>query len=774
MPAPSLPSTYTRKRHAPGLGESVLRPDAPAKVQGRFAFSSDLWMDGMLWGKTLRSPFPHARITQLDPSPALLVPGVHAVITNDDLWGSRTFGLEHHDQPVFANDVALYHGEPIAAVAADHPEIAARAAAAIRVEYVELEPLSEPEAAIRPETQPIHPDGNVFRYIRLRHGDQGATGEVVVEGDYEVGMQDQAFLGPESGLAVPAEDGGVDLFVATQWLHVDRDQIAACLNLPRDKVRLTLSGTGGAFGGREDLSMQIHACLLALVTNKPVKMVYSREESFFGHVHRHPARMWYRHHADRDGTLVKVESRIVLDGGAYASSSTAVISNAVSFAAGPYLVPNAAVDGYAVRTNNPPCGAMRGFGAVQTSFAAEAQMDKLADALGMDPVDLRLQNALKTHDQLLTGQVIIGTAPVAECITACRDLPLPEPLADDAPIMTLPGGAGRTARHHNVRRGVGFAAGFKNLAYSEGFDDYATARVQLELGPESTPLATVHTATAEVGQGFVTIAKQIARAELGVDDVIVHSADTQIGSAGSSSASRQTMMSGGAVQMACSAVREVLLERAALELHLAPADMVLEEGELVTKDGARSVSLADALGTGPVEASREFHHPPTEALDENGQGNAHWSLAFAAHRAVVDVDVELGLVRVVQVATAQDVGKALNPLAVTGQVEGGIAQGVGLAVMEEIVVDGSRIRNPSFTDYLIPTPLDMPSVVQTWIEQPERGAPYGAKGVGEPPTISSTGAVLAAIRQACGLPLNRIPVRPDDIALAARPVAPAG
>ena len=772
MPAPSLPSTYTRKRHAPGVGESVLRPDAPAKVQGRFAFSSDLWMDGMLWGKTLRSPFPHARIVHLDPTPAMLVPGVHAVITNDDLWGSRTFGLEHHDQPVFANTVALYHGEPIAAVAADHPEIAARAAAAITVEYEELEPLSDPEAAIRSETPPIHPDGNVFRHIRLRHGDPAAVGEIVVEGDYEVGMQDQAFLGPESGLAVPAEDGGVDLYVATQWLHVDRDQIAACLNLPRDKVRLTLSGTGGAFGGREDLSMQIHACLLALVTNKPVKMVYSREESFFGHVHRHPARMWYRHHADRDGRLVKVESRLVLDGGAYASSSTAVISNAVSFAAGPYLAPNATVDGYAVRTNNPPCGAMRGFGAVQTSFAAEAQMDKLAAALAMEPVEMRLRNALKTHDQLLTGQVIIGTAPVAECITACRDLPLPEPLAHDAPMMTLPGGAGRTAQQHNVRRGVGFAAGFKNLAYSEGFDDFSTARVRLELGPEGTPLATVHTATAEVGQGFVTIAKQIARAELGVSDVIVQTADTQVGSAGSSSASRQTMMSGGAIQMACSAVREVLLERAALELHLAPADLMLGEGELVTKDGRRSVSLVDALRAGPVEASREYHHPPTDPLDDNGQGNAHWSFAFAAHRAVVDVDVELGLIRVVQVATAQDVGKALNPLAVTGQVEGGIAQGVGLAVMEEIIVDGGRIRNPSFTDYLIPTPLDMPSVVQTWIEQPERGAPYGAKGVGEPPTISSTGAVLAAIRQACGLPLNRIPVRPDDIALAWPPATP--
>jgi CO/xanthine dehydrogenase Mo-binding subunit len=218
--------------------------------------------------------------------------------------------------------------------------------------------------------------------------------------------------------------------------------------------------------------------------------------------------------------------------------------------------------------------------------------------------------------------------------------------------------------------------------------------------------------------------------------------------------------------MACSAVREVLLERAALDLHLAPADMVLEEGQVVTKDGAASVSLADALKAGPIEATREFHHAPTEPLDSDGQGNAHWSLAFAAHRAVVDVDPELGLVKVVQVATAQDVGRALNPLAVTGQVEGGIAQGIGLAVMEEMVLDQGKVTNPSFTDYLLPTALDMPPVVQTWIEQPERLAPYGAKGVGEPPTVSSTGAVVAAIRQATGLPLRRVPVRPDDIALA--------
>jgi xanthine dehydrogenase D subunit len=769
MPAPSLPATFTRTRRAPGVGVSVKRPDGPPKVKGEFAFSSDLFMEGMVWGKTVRSPYPYARIVSIDTSAAAAMAGVHAVVTQGDIWGSRTYGLEHHDQPVFAHDYVRFHGEPIAAVAADHPEMAARACAAIAIEYEVLDPLVDPETAIT--APPIHPAGNVFRHITIRHGDPDATGDVVVEGSYEVGMQDQAFLGPESGLAVPSQDGGVELYVATQWLHVDRDQIAACLNLPREKVRLSLAGTGGAFGGREDLSMQIHACLLALVTRKPVKMVYSREESFFGHVHRHPARLWYRHHARRDGTLVNVESRLVFDGGAYTSSSTAVISNASCFAPGPYYTPNARVDGWAVRTNNPPCGAMRGFGAVQTSFAAEAQMDRLAEALGMDPVELRLTNALERHDQLITGQIITGTAPVAECIRACVELPMPPEPDADPDIMTLPGGAGRTALPHNVRRGVGFAVGFKNLAFSEGFDDYSSARVRLELGAGDEPVATVHVATAEVGQGFVTLAQQIARAELGVSQVVLHAADTGVGSAGSTSASRQTMMSGGAVQMACAGVREVILERAALDLHLAPADMVLGDGELVTKDGERRVSLVDALRSGPVEAYREFHHAPTEPLDENGQGDAHWSFAFAAHRAVVDVDAELGLVRVVQVATAQDIGKALNPLSVTGQIEGGIAQGVGLAVMEEIIVAGGRIRNPSFTDYLLPTPLDMPPVEQTWIEIPERGAPYGAKGVGEPPTISSTGAVVAAIRAATGLPLNRIPVRPDDLALA--PVASA-
>ncbi|MGH8869402.1 MAG: molybdopterin cofactor-binding domain-containing protein [Actinomycetes bacterium] len=721
----------TGERNRGGVGQSAARPDGVPKVTGEFAFSSDLLADGMLWGSTLRSPYPSARIVAIDVGPALAVAGVSAVVTAEDVPGASHFGLEDRDQPVFAADVVRHCGEAVAAVAADHPETARRAAQAIRVTYEPLDPLTDPEAAL--SADPIHPDGNVFRHIDLRHGDVSVTGDVVVEGRYEVGMQDQAFMGPESGLAVPADDHGVDIHISTQWLHVDRDQVADCLGLAPEQVRVHLAGVGGAFGAREDLSMQVHLALLALRTGRPVKMVFSREESFLGHVHRHPARMWYRHHATRDGRLVKVEARLVLDGGAYMSSSRAVISNAVCFAPGPYVVPAAHVEGWAVRTNNPPCGAMRGFGAVQVCYGHESQMDRLAAALGMDPVELRLRNALSSGDRLVTGQVVRGTAPVTEVIRSCATTPLP-PVPTHADPMALPGGAGRTAERADVRRGVGFAVSFKNLMYSEGFDDYSTARVRLEDG-----VATVTCAASEVGQGFVTLAQQITRELLEVSDVVVAPAETaSIGSAGSTSASRQTWMSGGAVAEACRRVRRRL----------------------------------DAGEPQPLEETVEFHHGRTMPLDEHGQGDAHVSFAFAAHRAVVDVDPDLGLVRVVEVATAQDVGRVLNPLQVTGQIEGGIAQGVGLAVMEEVVVDDGVVRNPSFTDYLIPTALDMPEIrVAALIEEPEPDAPFGAKGVGEPPTISSPAAVAAAVRDATGLELTRIPIRPQDVAL--RPAAPA-
>jgi CO/xanthine dehydrogenase Mo-binding subunit len=715
-------STVTTVRD--GIGVSVRRPDGIPKVKGEFAYSSDMWADGMLWGATLRSPHPRARIAGIELGAALAVPGVHAVLTHADVPGRKTYGLERHDQPVLAFGEVRYQGEPVAVVAADHPETARRAAARIEVAYEVLPPLVDPEAALDPETPPLHPAGNVLRHVRIEHGPEPAQAAVVVTGEYAVGMQDQAFLGPESGLAVPAEDGGVDLFISTQWLHVDRDQVAASLDLPLDKVRFTLAGVGGAFGGREDVSMQIHACLLALHTGRPVKMVYGREESFFGHVHRHPARLRYEHGAFADGRLAYVRARILLDGGAYASSSTAVCSNAASFAVGPYAVPSARVDAYVVYTDNPPCGAMRGFGAVQTCFAHEAQMDKLAAALDIDPVELRRRNAMETGTAMITGAPVTCPAPVDELLRRVRDRPLP------AEGGGVPGGVANVTRGEGVRRGVGYAVGFKNIGFSEGYDDASTARVKLSLAG-GEPLAEVHTAACEVGQGLVTVLGQIARTELGVENVLVLPADTRIGSAGSTSASRQTHMTGGAVQAACRAVRDEWERR----------------GE---------------IGDG-IEAVREYHHRPTSPLDERGQGDAHVTFAFAAHRAVVDVDVELGLVRVVEIATAQDVGKAMNPLAVEGQIEGGIAQGLGLALMEEIQVVDGLVRNASFTDYLIPTVLDMPPVELDVLELGDPDAPYGLRGIGEPPTISSTPAIVAALRAATGRPLPRVPVRPDDI-----------
>jgi len=723
------------------VGELVPRVDAPPKVKGEFAYASDLAAPGMLWGHTLRSPHAHARIHGIDISEALSMPGVHAVLTHDDVPGRKHYGLEFADQPVLAIDRVLYHGEPVALVAADHPEQARRAAERIRVDYEPLEPVTDMErATVLPELHPDRPTHghgylddprpNVVRHIRIRHGDPDAQGDVTVTGVYEVGIQDQAFLGPESGLAVPDGEGGVDIYVATQWLHVDRDQVAPCLGLDLEQVRIHLGGVGGAFGGREDLSMQIHGALLALHTSRPVKIVYNREESFTGHVHRHPARIRCEHRAGRDGRLVSVRMRILLDGGAYASSSTAVASNAACFAVGPYETPNALIESTAVYTNNPPCGAMRGFGAVQTCFAAEAQMDKLAAALGIDPVELRLRNALAPGDVLPTGQPITGSMPVAEVIRAAAGLEPPpaEPLPRDP--LRLPGGAGNTSNGDGIRRGVGFAVGFKNIGFSEGFDDSCAARVRL-LADGS---AEIHCAAAEVGQGVTGVILQVARTELGIDDVRLAPVETTtVGSSGSASASRLTWMAAGAVRDAC---------RAALD-------------ERARRPGEE------------IDVERVHRHPRTTPLDpETGQitgERAHVAFAACAMKVVAEVDVDLGLTRVVWIGAAQDVGRAVNPQQVEGQIEGGTAQGLGLALMEEIQTRDGLITNAGFTDYLIPTALDMPPVESVLIEDPEPDAPYGVKGVGEPPTVVSTAAIVAALRDATGRELVRVPVRPDDI-----------
>ena len=744
-------SAPARKLEVGRVGDVVPRVDGIPKTTGEFAYASDLHAAGMLWGHTVRSPHAHALVREIDIAEAVSMPGVHAVLTHADIPGAKLYGLEYADQPVLAVDRVRYHGEAVALVAAEHPEQARRAAERVRVVYEPLEPVIDMERAL--EQQELHPDrpthepghyrddprSNIVRSILIRHGDPDAPGDVTVSGEYELGIQDQAFLGPESGLAVPDGEGGIDIYVATQWLHVDRAQVAPCLDLRPEQVRIHLAGVGGAFGGREDLSMQIHGALLALHTNRPVKIVYSREESFVGHVHRHPARIRMEHRASRDGTLVCVHARVLLDGGAYASSSTAVTTNAASFACGPYLVSNALVEAVTVYTNNPPCGAMRGFGAVQVCFAHEAQMDKLADALGLDPIEFRLRNALSTGDVMPNGQRVTGSLPVEEVIRRCAELPVPE--AEELPRdpIRLPGGSGNVTRGEGVRRGVGFAVGFKNLCYSHGFDDYCAARVRLFAGADGRLAAEVHCAAAEVGQGVVGVIAQVARTELELDEVTLapHTTST-VDSAGSASASRMTWMASGAVAEACRAAR---------------AELDVRGGTLGADD--------------EIDVERVYRHPQTWPLDpETGQvlgERAHVAFICSAMRAVVEVDTELGLTRVVWIGTAQDVGKAVNPQAVHGQIEGGTAQGLGLALMEEIQTRDGLITNASFTDYLIPTTLDMPPVDTVLVEEPEPGAPYGAKGVGEPPTVVATAAVAAALRDATGRPVARVPARPDEL-----------
>ncbi|MFQ5522168.1 MAG: molybdopterin cofactor-binding domain-containing protein [Acidimicrobiia bacterium] len=723
-----------------GIGDSPLREDAIPKLRGEFRYAQDLEAEGMLWGATTRSPHAHARILSIDIAPALAIGGVHAVLTASDVPGRATFGLEEPDQPVLAGEVVRYWGEPVAVVAAKDEETARRAAAAVRVEYKMLKPLTDPEEAEEQDT--------VFRRMRIRRGDQDVRSAVVVEGFYEVGMQDQAPLGTEAGLAVPDGVGGVDLYATSQFIHVDQEQVVASLGLRPDQVRAHPVGVGGAFGAREDVNLHIHLCLLALYTGKPVKMVYHRSESFTGHVHRHPARMWYRHEADADGRLVRVEARILLDGGAYASTTAAVLANACYFAVGPYRCDSVAVDGVGSRTNNPPCGAMRGFGAVQVCVGYEAQMDRLAAALNMDPLELRRRNALRTGDPMPTsGQNITTPLPTLEVIDSLAAMPLPDP----EEISGLPGGSGLTTTPEHVRRGVGYALGIKNLGFSEGFDDYAQARVRLT--PEG---ALVETAAIEVGQGLVVVLAQIARTALGISKArVVHLDTSHIDSAGSTSASRQTQMSGGATLEAAVRLRERILD------HYGGDDLT-DEG--VWRSGGLIAPMEEVTAT-TWEETVTFRHPPTTPPDDNGQGVVHADFAVAGHRAVVDVDAELGLVRVERIDTVQDVGKALNPQAVRGQIEGGILQGVGLAIMEELVLEGGVIRNANFTDYLLPTILDAPDVEALLIEGDGSWGPFGAKGVGEPPTISSTAAVAAAVRTATGKGINRVPIRPQDIAL---------
>ncbi|MFI2030791.1 xanthine dehydrogenase family protein molybdopterin-binding subunit [Streptomyces buecherae] len=743
-----------------GLGVSVPPLDSIAKTQGVFPYAADLWAEGLLWAAVLRSPHPHARIVSIDTTAAAAMPGVRTVVTHADVPGDAAHGRKVLDRPVFAAELVRHHGEPIAAVAADHPDTARLAAAAIAVEYEVLDPVTDPEQAFSAE--PLHPDGNLIRHIPLSYGDPSVVGDVIVEGVYRIGRQDPAPIGAEAGLAVPRPDGGVELYTASTDPHADRDLAAACYGLPPELVKVVVTGVPGAMGEREDAGMLLPLGLLALRTGHPVKLAATREESFLGHAHRHPTLLRYRHHADAEGTLLKVEAQILLDAGAYADTSADALAAAVSFACGPYVVPHAFIEGWAVRTNNPPSGHVRGEGAMQVCAAYEGQMDKLAAKLGLDPAELRMRNVMATGDLLPTGQTVTCPAPVADLLTAVRDEPLPALPGDDADAdeseWLLPGGPDGAGDPQAVRRGVGYGLGMVHMLGAEGTDEVSTATVKVQ-----GSVATVVCAAVETGQGFSTLARQIVQETLGVEEVHIAPVDTDQPPAGPAARGRHTWVSGGAVERAAKMVRTQLLQPLAHKFGMSTELLTIADGKITSYDGVLSTTVAEALEGKELWATAQCRPHPTEPLDDSGQGDAYVGLAFCAIRAVVDVDVELGAVRVVELTVAQDVGRALNPRQLRARIEAGVTQGIGAALSENLRTSRGIVRHPDLTGYALPTALDVPDIkIVKLIEERDVVAPFGAKAVSAVPVVTSPAAIASAVRAATGRPVGRLPIRPQS------------
>lgn len=739
---------------AKGIGASTRRPDGDAKVRGEFEYAPDLREDGMLWGATLRSPHALARIRRVDLNAAKAMPGVHAVLGAWDV-PVNLCGAVNHDTPVLADDWVRYVGEPVAVVAAETPELARRAAAAIVVEYERETPVTDAVEALKA--------GKVFRHVAFTHGDPSIVGDVQVEGEYVTPRQDHSFLAPDAGIARRDGKGGVVIIGATQWVHADREQIAACLAIPEEKVLVVNSGVGGSFGGRVSMTWQVHAALLALQTGRPVKFVYSRKETFLARYHRHPSRIWVRHHASRDGTLVKLEARILLEDGPYSHTAASGVGNSCSFIQGPYHVPNADIRGWAVSTNNGMCGSMRGFGVVEPIFACEANMDRLARALDMDGAALRRKNAMKTGDQWSFGQMQDGPAPVADLIDACQAMPLPPELPAGAPIRPsqVPGGIASPTRGKHIRRGVSVSAAAKNTCMSEACPVNTTAMLSLHDG-----VATVECAAAEVGQGFITCAIQIVQTTLGVSEVRVGGCDTTMPPACTTDAQEQTMTSGPAVHLAAARLKERFLKFYAREHGIDPAALdVCDDHVVLVADGGRLATVADA-GMGLVfRATERFAQRQTWPLENvDATHPAHVALTFSANRCVVDVDAELGLARVVQMDVAQYAGRVVNPAQAHGQIAGGSLMGLGLALSESLDYADGDLVNGDWGGYLIPTLADAPLVNCEFIELLEPGIPEGFNGMAEIPHVQAPAAVLSALRAATGHELPRTPATPARIA----------
>ena len=721
------------------VGQSLTRVDALGKVTGETLYPGDLMMPGTLHMKVLFARRPHARIKRLDVSKAESAPGVVAVFTAKDVPVNE-FGLIVFDAPVLVSDTVRWIGEKVALVVAESEKQAAQALDLIDVEYEDLATVTDPREAMQPGAPQLHPgkENNVLVHYRVRKGDVEAAfqrADVIVEGTYHTPFQEHAFLQPEAGLAYLDEQGRVTVQVAGQWTHEDQAQIAHALNLPPDQVRVIYPAIGGAFGGREDMSVQI---ILALAVwhlaqqgvKRPVKIVWSREESILGHHKRHQMFFKTRWGATKEGKLVAAEVEAISDAGAYAYTSTKVLGNTTLMCTGAYEIPNVKVDTYAVYTNNIPAGAFRGFGGPQGLFAAEMQMNKLAEKLDMDPVALRMKNLLREGSLLSVG------TPLP------RGVSMPQ-VAEEA------AGAGGWKREDNTwqrphppsctlknkRYGIGYACGFKNVGFSFGAPEQCMAKVELR-GDTEIDEATVYHSGADCGQGAHTVFTQMAAEalELPLEKIRLVVSDTAYtADSGSSSASRMTFMAGNSI--------------------LGAAELALKKW----RDEER-----------PAIGVYQYRPPKTTPYDpETGKSEPNFAYGYVAQVAEVEVDTDTGHVRLLRVWCADDVGTAVNPQLVQGQIEGAVVQAQGYAILENFVQKDGRVLTPYLSTYLIPTVLDVPQEVNSLIlEYPDPIGPFGARGMGEMPYLPMAPAIAAAVHDAVGVWFDEFPLTPDRVLAA--------
>ncbi len=746
------------------ISRSVPPVEVEQKVTGEAKYTDDYVFDGMLYARTLRSPYAHARILNINTEKAKALEGVQSVLTHEDVPGKNIHGLIYLDWPVLSDEKVLYVGDAIALVAADTPEIADAALKLIDVEYDPLPVITTPEYAHSPEApnlHPEHPTGNLLKHIKVRHGDIDAgfaEADVIVEHTYHTPTTEHAFLEPECAIGVPAgyddDHQKLTIYVGSQIPYQDRNQIARAMNLQEEQVRVIGTLIGGGFGGKEDIAGQIHVAMLAQVTGKPIKMLYTRQESLIFHPKRHATTIHIKTGAKRDGRLIAVQATLYGDTGAYASLGDKVMTRATTHATGPYNVPNAKIDCYAMYTNNPPSGAFRGFGVTQSAFAVEQNMDMVAQALDIDPIEFRRINAQKVGITTATGQVLRESVGLLETIDRVQ-----------ADMITHHNGSGFKWgwRKGHKAYGWGIAAAYKNTGLGGGAPDVSEA--EIEAFEDGT--IQVRTAAADMGQGIAHVVAQCAAEEMGMpyDKVRVLLCDTDLTpNGGPTTASRQTFMTGNAARLAASALREAMTKSAAEILDVPPEEIYYEEG-LMRRNG-HSVEFGEVVkfmrqsGLKPI-SRHEYWAPATKPLGEGG--DMHFAFSYATQAALVEVDTETGQIKVLKVVSGTDIGRAINPLMLQGQIEGGIVMAMGNCLTEAYITEDGIPWTHLLARYKMPSIKHTPEIISHLVEHRAEAGPYGAKGVGEIPSINTTPAICNAIYHATGVRIFSIPVDQDAL-----------